>query len=322
MFAFSACVTGFAAAKSPPAPALPLNLAAYTAELARWDVALSRWHDHPEETRSLRQQLPPVWTVVSDGQRFEVSTDWLFAGLETLEKNPKAPPRLLQARIEAMRREAAEFARTSARADAPVRQKLNEILARREFRSVHGPTLLDQLRERAIGWLSDLLEWLAGRMAGHLLMTRVSFWVFLLLAGGTLLVWMVRRLLQRPATLALGLTSAVPAAATWQEMARQAREAAERADFREAIRFAYWSGIYRLEELGLWTVDRTRTHREYLRLIGRDRPQREPLAALTRQFELAWYAAQPSSADDFQSVMTHVEQLGCALPSTGAIEPS
>lgn len=322
VFVFSLCVCGFAAAKSPPTPAQPFNLAAYMTELDRWDMALRRWPDHPEETRALRQQLTPLWTVVADGERFEVSTDWLHAGLETLEKKPTTHPRLLQARIEALRREAVDLVRTPARADAPVRRKLNDILARREFRGVHGPTWLEQMQERAVRWLTDLLEWLAGRMAGYPMMTRVSFWTFLLLAAGALLVWMVHRLLQRPDTLRLGLASAGPAAATWQEMARQAREAAGRADYREAIRFAYWSGIYRLEELGVWTTDRTRTHREYLRMMGPDRPQHEALAALTRQFELAWYAARPSSAVDFQFALNHVEQLGCALPSTGVIEPS
>lgn len=322
VFIFSLSIAGLAEGKTPSDSAQPLSFAAYRAELDRWDAALGHWEKHPEEARALRQQLPAFWAVTADGQRFDVSTDWLQTGLQTLEKKPRARSRVLQERLEAMRREAADLARGPQRSDAPIRQKLEAILARREFRDVHAPTWFERLEERIGQWLGDLIEWLTGRLSGYPIITRATFWVLMLLAAGAFLAWMVKRLLRRHDTLRLDLSASPLADSTWQQMAREASEAAGRGDWREAIRLAYWSGIYRLEELGVWTVDRTRTHREYLRLIRRDQPQWEPLAALTRQFELAWYAARPASAEDFRAAMTRVEKLGCALPSTGAIEPS
>lgn len=321
-FVFSLSIAALAEANSPPDSTQPLSLSAYAAELDRWDAALGRWEKHPEEARALRQQLPDFWNVAADGQHFDVSTYWLQTGLQTLEKNPRARSRVLQERLEAMRREAEELVRGQQRSDAPVRQKLSAILARREFRDVHAPTWFERMRDRISQWLGDLIEWLTGRLSGYPIITRATSWVLMLLAAGALLAWMVKRLLRRHDTLRLDLSASPLADSTWQQMAREASEAAGRGDWREAIRLAYWSGIYRLEELGVWTVDRTRTHREYLRLIRRGQAQYEPLAALTRQFELAWYAARPSSAEDFQAAMTRVEKLGCALPSTGAIEPS
>jgi hypothetical protein len=141
--------------------------------------------------------------------------------------------------------------------------------------------------------------------------------VFLILAA-----WMVRRLQMRrpPTPLALEVAHAV--AKTWQERAREAFAAAERGNFRDAIRLAYWAGVYRLEELGLWKSDRARTHREYLRLLPPAHPQRDTFADITRRFELIWYAGQESSGGDFQAVVDNLEKLGCAFPSRLATEHS
>ncbi len=322
VFVLSGSVSGHGESRSPAGPPQPLSLAAYTAELDRWDAALSHWEKHPEEARELRQRLPEVWRVTVDGQRFDVSTDWLQTGMQVLEKNPRARARALVERLQALRLEAGEAARGAPRPTASVRQKLDAILARREFRDVHGPTWFERLRDRVSQWLGDLIEWLTRRLSGYPINARLILWVLLAVGCAVLMAWMVQRLVRRHEALRLDIAASPLAASTWQQLTREASEAAGRGDWREAIRLAYWSGIYRLEELGVWTVDRTRTHREYLRLVRRDQPQWEPLAALTRQFELAWYAARPSSAEDFQAAMTRVEKLGCALPSTGATGPS
>ena len=95
-------------------------------------------------------------------------------------------------------------------------------------------------------------------------------------------------------------------------MLDSAQKSAAAGAYRDAIRLAYWAAIRRLGDAGLWTVDDARTHREYLRMVRRDQPQREPLTALTRQFELVWYAGAASSATDFESAMAKLEKLGCA----------
>jgi hypothetical protein len=91
----------------------------------------------------------------------------------------------------------------------------------------------------------------------------------------------------------------------------EAREAASRREYREAIRLAYLAAIFRLADLKFWKVDPTRTHREYLRLVRRDQTEHEPLALLTQQFELAWYGVHPVTQVDFNSAIQLIERLGC-----------
>ena len=289
----------------------PLTLKAYAAGLDRWLVAVNHLKDHPEKAARLCQQLPPAWVVLADGQRFEVSTEWLRSGLETFEKDRRdAKLAPLRARLEAMRQDAQALAVPPPSAWQPAHEKLREILARREFRGVHSPTWIDLLNVRLNRWLAHLLNRFSFGLGSHPGATRVVLWVFMLIAAGSLLVWMVRRLLQRPRdALRLEIREAPEIAATWQQMLQEARAAAGRGDSRDAIRRAYWAGIMRLEDLGLWTADGARTHREYLRLLSPGQPQLEPLAALTRQFERAWYAGLPASAEDFQTVLSQVEKL-------------
>lgn len=302
-----------------------LDLNQYRAELDRWSVAVGQLADHREEATKLRQELPKAWTVAVDDQRFEVPTDWLRSALESLDKDPKAPAeriRNVQSRLSAMRREAEELKPASAgeAATGQARQTLNEILARREFRGIHGPTWWDRLEERLYRWLADALDRFGHRLASYPSITRVVFWSVLLLAAGALLVWMVQRLLRPAAALRLDLAAAAPGLSSYQQMVRLARQAAARAEYREAIRLAYWAGIHRLGELGLWNVDLARTHREYLRMLSPAQPQWKALEAVTRQFEFAWYARRPLSEGDFNAAMVHLEELGCAFRSTRATE--
>jgi hypothetical protein len=320
---FSACL-----ALAQPAPtalsASPLDLAGYLAELDRWAAAVTRVKQDPSEATALRGQLPPAWSVSVEGQRYEVPTEWLRDELESIEKNPESAASCAEAleRLHAMRAEALRMALAPSPPSADARQKLNEILKRREFRGVRGPSWLDQWRDRLALWLAELLSKLLGRMGLHAATSRILVWVLIALSSLVLLVWMVRRLMGRHAPVTLTLKVGEQAAKTWQDRAREAFAAAERGDFREAIRLAYWAGVFRLEELGLWKTARTRTHREYLRLLPTSHPQRDTFSDLTRRFELAWYAGREASADDFRSLVKNLERLGCVFPSRVATERS
>ena len=97
--------------------------------------------------------------------------------------------------------------------------------------------------------------------------------------------------------------------------------AASRGDFREAVHCTYWAAIVRLEDISILPQDRTKTPREYLRLVtepalGELAPQphyRLPLAAMTSQFERIWYANRPAGPEDFQESLRQLEALGCQL---------
>ena len=313
-----------AEANEPAANPAVLDLPAYVSELNRWGAALGQVKQNPGEAATLRRQLPPAWSVSVEGQRYEVPTQWLREELEAIEKNPKsaASCETIQRRINAMRAEALDIAATPAYSAAEARQKLDAILKRSEFRRVHGPTWVDGLRERVILWIWRLLDRLFGGAGVPAATSRILVWFLIAAASIVLVVWMVRRLMARQGTVTLSLESSQQAAKTWQQRAREAFAAAERGDFRQAIRLSYWAGVYRLEELGLWKTDRTRTHREYLRLLPSSHPQRDTFSEMTLRFERAWYAGEESSAEDFASVVKNLERLGCVFHSKLATEHS
>lgn len=248
-------------------------------------------------------------------ERVEVSTGWLRAGLDGIEKDPKtsaASATRLLTHLDALGHGAQDLAGLPGSTDASVRERLKAILARPEFRGVHGPTWFDRLLDRFGAWLDRWVNRFHFRISGHWVIANLALWILLIIGAGSLLAWMATQLLSRSGAQRLDLRlPEEPGAHTWQQMAGEARRAAAAAEYRDAIRLAYWAAICHLDKLGLWTVDHTRTHREHLRLVRSDQPAREPLATLTRQFELAWYAARPVSAKDFESAMCQLEKLGC-----------
>jgi len=316
VFLCGLCAPSFGQQKPGAVAPRSLSLPAYTSEIDHWVSAIEKLKQHPENAAELRDQLPPSWPVTMGSERIEVPTSWLRAGLGDMHKNPKAASKdagRFVAHLQSMKQEAQNCGESPDRTDASAREKLNEILAMREFSGVHGPTWFDHQLQRLRRWL---LKW-AGRLnlkvGSHQGIANFIFWIVLIFGGGGLLLWMVQQLLQRPGARSRELRAPVAEAApTWEQMTREAQQAAADGEYREAIRLAYWAAICRLDELGLWAVDHTRTHREYLRLVKPNQPQREPLAALTRQFEMAWYAARPSSANDFESAMSQLQRLGCA----------
>ncbi len=313
-------------AQSNPATTAPpsLDLSDYVVELDRWRDAVVEAQQDPAEAAALRKQLPEYWWVSVDGDRVAVSTAWLRKELEAIEKGPgsRATREQIQQRLQTLRDEAVRLAGlpTATPSPAEARQKIDEILKRKEFRGVRGPTWWDVLRERIALWLIDLIRRLFGITGVSAQTSRVLVWILIGASGLLLAIWLVHRLMRREEPVKLAIGESRLAAKSWQERASEALAAAECGNFRDAIRLAYWAGVYRLEELGLWKTDRTRTHREYLKLLPPAHPERETFADITRRFELVWYAGRQSSAPDFEVVVKNLEKLGCVFPSKLATE--
>lgn len=201
------------------------------------------------------------------------------------------------------------------------RQKLDAILNRYEFRGMGGPSRLDAARDRLIMWLGELLHRLFGRIGSSRRASQTLMWTLAIALAALLMAGLLRAFLRRPVESSLDLKGPVRGAHGSRDWAREALEASARGDYRDAIRLAYWAGVYRLAELGFWQVDRTRTHREYLSLLAEPAPddaRHSALVAVTSKFERVWYGSQAASAGDFQFVVTQLETLGCLLPSTPA----
>jgi hypothetical protein len=314
------CCFGAAVAQQDTARESTLTIPAYLEAIDHWSSELSQIKDHPQDLAELRREVPSEWKVAAKGQTIDVSTDWLREGLRTAgntrEKQAKAIEGL-QTHLTAMRGEAEALLNAHAAADSSAPKKLQTILARPEFRHVdEGPNWLDKQIELLRHWILGELERLYNLFAGHervqKSLRRIP-WVLLALAAGVLFVWMVVRLAGRTPRRALGIEIERPVVLrSWQRTLEEAREAATRGDFREAIRLSYLAAILRLADLKFWKVDPTRTHREYLRLVKRDQTEHEPLAQLTRQFELAWYGEHPVTQTDFDAAIHELERLGCA----------
>ncbi len=320
---------GDISAATPHAGSATLDLAQYLAELDRWSAAAARLEQHPEEAAQLEKNLPASWSVTVNGEYFSVPTTWLRQALVSLQANNWSASdysKEIRARLDSMRAEAQALGRGPVLRPETARNTLDGILKRREFTGLRGPSWLDQLRARAIAWLGDLVARISGRLQARPAVSRVLTWTLAVALVLIVTAWLTRAFLRRrPEEVTLNLKGGIRVSRGWRDWARDALAASARGNHRDAIRLAYWAGVYRLEELGLCKVDRTRTHREYLRLLGAApgaENRRVPLENLTWRFERVWYGREPASAEDFQFVIKQLEMLGCVFPSTLATASS
>jgi len=119
---------------------------------------------------------------------------------------------------------------------------------------------------------------------------------------------MTRLRLQAPASGAWG----------WRQWADAARSAAAEQRYRDAVHCSYWAAVFRLEQMGVWRLDDSRTPLEYLRLLPPESQHCEPMASLTRSFEMVWYGYRPVTPAQAQSALQELENLGCSSPSIAA----
>ena len=292
-------------------PSASLDLQSYTSELERWSAVASRLRAHPEEARALRMQLPDYWSVTVEEQRFPVSTRPLQAALDQLIREPHsgaAAAQQLSAHVESMLQDARALPRASVRDDRATRAKLEDILRRREFRFVRAPneseTFWDRLVARLFEWIIKLLS----RAGGHPSLINFLLWGIVFAFGLVFLVWLVHTLTHASyGHAAAPREQGVPT--TWIDGVQQARSAAARGDYREAIRLIYGTAVHRLGEAGVWQVDPSRTHREYVRLLPADSRQRQPLVAIATCFEHVWYGRTQASAGDYEAALAELESL-------------
>ena len=90
---------------------------------------------------------------------------------------------------------------------------------------------------------------------------------------------------------------------------QQARSAAARSEYRDAVRIIYGAAVRRIGDAGTWQVDPARTHREYVRLLPDDSSQRPPLLAITICYERVWYGHAQASAVDYEAVLAELESM-------------
>jgi hypothetical protein len=298
-----------------PARATSLSVAEYRQQLQELAEKVESLEAHPEDAGQVESAVPDQVTVSTAAGETTVSYRDLKSDLAVFSKaEPAKRAGLLQPiknYVQALNAEAEAYDK-GVTDPALAHGKLNDILSRREFHSVHGPSAMDLLLSRFYRWLSRLLARLFARGGSRFGWLQLLVYLVVAAAAILLVVWTILRLRRpREELPQREIVPFSPSAKSWRSWLAEARALAQQQDFRNAIHLAYWAGISFLEEGGTWKPNRARTPREYLRLLGTRAAQYPALSALTGKFEVIWYGDRDASESDFQETLGQLERLGC-----------
>ena len=288
----------------------PLSSSEYRAELDRLQAATQQLDSSGNSTPAALHGLPETWHVHAGEQDFDISTEGLQRDVRRYESDKSITNALaIRTRINSLRDDLDGFDKPPVDVSSR-RSELTSILSRPEFGDIHGPTWLDHLKLRIIEFLLGILRRLFRSSA---IPTISKYFVYVLMGVALLaLIYIAYRSIWRGQEVAEVVPKDLPVSAKeWAIWLQEARAAAAKGDWRDAVHLAYWAGISFLERQGFWKPDRARTPREYLRLLSVSSDKRETLAALTRIFELSWYAKRDASEGTFSETLAELEKLGC-----------
>jgi Domain of unknown function (DUF4129) len=296
------------------AAASELSLAEYRQQLGELAAKVDSLADHPELAGKIEAGVPDKVTVKTGQSQITVNNRILKDELAALSRADaeKRPATLAQIQNYVRELRAQAEAYEQGMSQAGDRQKLTDILARREFRTAQGPSSRDLLLSKILSWLGRLLDKLSPSARSRFDPFQILVYLFIGVALIVLALWTVRHLRRPREEHALReIIPFSPSARGWHVWLAEARGLAQQQDWRNAIHLAYWAGISFLEEQGAWRPDRARTPREYLHLVGLRSARYPVLATLTRKFEVVWYGHRDASESDFQETLGQLEKLGC-----------
>jgi Domain of unknown function (DUF4129) len=287
-----------------------LTAAEYGARLDGLITETGRSDLTSEQATDMLRNLPSHWRVSVENQKFEIPTDWLRDDL--LDYGNHADPEILandHAKLLSLRADLNAYQKNPPDNSA-LHTRLTDILSRREFHSIHGPTWLDRLKQGVFLWMLDLLRRL---FRSSSIPTIGGYFIYVLvgLAVLGLAYWIYRSIRADADTRRFIPETLIVSAKEWTVWMAEARQAASQGNWQDAIHLAYWSGISFLEAQGAWRPDRARTPREYLRLMPESSEKHPTLIALTHSFELVWYGNREADAQAFSRTLQELEKLGC-----------
>jgi len=288
----------------------PLTTTEYRAELDRLSLATQQLNSSGAPTPDALHHLPQSWHVSVSEKEFDILTEGLQRDVRRYEEDKSAANAIaIRRRLDGMRSEIDGFEKPPADVSAS-RAELNSILARREFRDVSGPTWLDRLKRRLLDFILRILSHVI--QAASIPTVGKTFVYVLMGIALAALLYIAYRSIFRSQELDEVVPRDLPVSAKeWAIWLAEARAAAARSEWRDAIHLAYWAGISFLERQGFWKPDRARTPREYLRLLSAESGHHETLTSLTKTFELAWYAKRDVGEQAFSETLSELEKLGC-----------
>jgi Domain of unknown function (DUF4129) len=192
----------------------------------------------------------------------------------------------------------------------PVRKKVDEVLARPEFRTVSEQSYLERAIARFWQWMDEVFGGVSEFGKRSPWLVPVMEWGFLTLAAAGLLAWVLRTMQRQ--RLAVRIESNT-SAEVWQKesdnWAELARVEAAKQDWRAAVHCLYWATIVMMEGRKLWRQNRARTPREYVSLLEPGSRMQQALRGLTQLFERIWYGLRPAAEKDYASALVLFEEL-------------
>jgi hypothetical protein len=289
----------------------PLAVSEYIAALDQLIINIEALDAaQPQRATAVLAGLPRAWRVTAGDVTADISTDWVRRDLHAWQQQPTAAART--ALIERLRfwRDEAASAAAPTRDAAAARVAMARVFEDPAFRSVHGPTWSDRLQQRLLRFLQRVL---ASAVGSSMLPAITTTFVYALIALGAIAIAIrLHRSLRRHAERDMTREMAVPIESkSWSRWLAEASDAAARGDWRQAVRFTYWAGIAHLESQGAWRPDRSRTPREYLRLVPASSPHAAPLGTMTRLLERVWYGTERADASRYDQALVHLKDLGC-----------
>ncbi len=294
----------------PSSAQQPLTVDEYVRVLDGALASIRSLRSDPHKADEIFRNLPSAWHVDLGARQVEVSTEPVRQQL--LAWQSKHDEESLDGIIKYL-----EFVRDQAAASQQIppesaahRAQLNEILSRREFRDVRGQTWIDRLKQR----ITDLVRTLLSRVVSSSAIPVISdvlVYALIVIAVLALAYWMYRSLREGERLETIMPTPVPVSAKAWPIWLAEARTAAGKCDWNNAIHFAYWAGISFLEAQGAWRPDVARTPREYLRLLAPTSAHRAVLRSMTTRLETVWYGMQFADESEFRQAIAELESLGC-----------
>ncbi|MBV9624650.1 MAG: DUF4129 domain-containing protein [Acidobacteria bacterium] len=313
MARFCALIFCLCAALALGASGRSLSMPQYTSELDRLSALAAEAIDRPAAASMACEELRGGWNVESRGQVFDIDTAWMLDGFKKLKAKPDNAIRdQLLDRIMALRSDAQAFEEQPPDS-AAARNALKQILGRREFHQVRGPSRLDRLKFRIQLWILRFLARFFGSSSVPVI-NRIVVWILVSIALLFAIFFVYRSIKQSARVESLMLETPSRVARNWRAWMEDSEAAGAKGLWREAIHLGYWAAVSFLEESGTWRPDQARTPREYLRLLPAESEQRSTLAILTGRLERTWYGSEQAGPDGFSETLANLEKLGCRRP--------
>lgn len=250
---------------------------------------------------------------------FDANYTWLSQALyDAPKKSAEDRVNLMQSAVAHLDADLSDAASTApAPSHTPdftfARAHADAILAAREFDTTTVPSLRERILAWIYQWLDRLFSHVAAFGARSPWIAPLLEWLLGSLACALLLVWVFRNLQRQRRRMAIEAARQIEQSEERvRNWLRDAEACAANGAFRDAVHCLYWASIAALEGRRLWQPDRSRTPREYLRLLDPASPVSPILRRQTRSFETIWYGLRTASASDYDSALDLHRQLRAA----------